>query len=517
MRKILVDGENLNIEDIVSVARDGTDVEISEETLKKLEISRELVERWVKEGKTIYGVTTGFGSMCNIVIHADDAKELQKNLIRSHSIGAGEFFPTDIVRASMLIRANTLAKGYSGIKEETLRTLVEMIRRGVHPRIPEKGSVGASGDLDPLSHMASVMIGRGYAEYDGEVTESGIAMKNAGINLIELGYKEGLALINGTSIMTAIAALVVHDAENLIKVAEISAALSLEALCGFSDPFEEKGNLSRPHPGQIKSATNMRRLIEGSKLVKNYGELIKGDRIYHGSVQDAYSLRCSPQVLGPVREMIDYSRRVIEIEMNSATDNPLIFQDGSIFQGGNFHGQPIALISDFLGIALSEIGIIAERRIARVLDRKLSKGLPCFLISREEGLRSGFMGIQYLATSLVAENKILVHPASTESIPTNANNQDVVSMGTIAARKAMEILRNVETIVGIELLCSSQAIYLRGEEKLGRGTKVAYKKIRAEIPPLEEDREMHGDLKKIVELIRRGTLVNVVEENIKKL
>ncbi|MHC1582678.1 MAG: histidine ammonia-lyase [Candidatus Syntropharchaeia archaeon] len=524
MREVIVDGENLDVETLVEVARNGAKIRISDSAMENVRKSRKVLERWVEEGRIIYGVTTGFGPMCDNIIPPKSAIDLQKNLIMSHSVGLGEFLPKEVVRAVMVIRLNTVVKGFSGIREETVNVLMDMLNKGVHPQIPEIGSVGASGDLAPLSHLVLVMMGKGIAEYQGEILDGETAMERAGIERVELSYKEGLALINGTSVMCGIAALLVHDAERIVRTAEISTALSLEALCGTSDAFDERGNSLKLHPGQIKTAKNMRKLIKGSKLIKSHKELIDSiekerKRVFRTekAIQDAYSLRCIPQIFGTVRDAVEYSKKVIEREINSASDNPLIFPEGDVFHGGNFHGQPIAFVCDMLAISLSEIGITSERRIARILDRKLNEGLPPFLIRGERGVQSGFMGIQYPATALVAENRILSHPASTESIPTNANNQDVVSMGTIAARKAKKILENVEKIIAIELLCAVQGIDIRGPEKLADGTKSAYEAIREEIPEVTMDRVMYPDIERAVKIIRSGKLLKTVEKTIGKL
>jgi histidine ammonia-lyase len=518
MGKVLIDGESLTIEDVVAVSRGGTQVEIPKKVKGKVERSRRVLEEFVRKKKVVYGVTTGFGALASVVIPTERIKQLQSNMIKSHSAGVGKPLGRDATRALMVLRANTLAKGNSGIRLETLETLVQMINKGVHPIIPEKGSVGASGDLAPLSHMTLVVMGEGEAEYKGERMSGGAAMKKAGISPVELNAKEGLALNNGTQLMTAIGVLAIHDAERLIKTAEIAASMSLEALSGISDAFDKRIHRVRPHPGQIATARNIRFFTRGSEMIKSSDEVIKEMGAPETRApQDPYSLRCVPQVLGTTRDAITYARKVIEIEINSATDNPLIFtDDGACLSGGNFHGQPVSVAMDLLGIALTIVGNMSERRIARLIDKDLSYGLAAFLIHGEveKGIHSGFMPAQITAAALASENKVLVHPASVDSIPTTANFEDFVSMGSIAARKAAEILKNVEHIVAIELLCAAQGIDLRGPEKLGHGTRVAHSLIRKRVPILVEDRVISEDIEAVTELIRSGELVKTVEEAI---
>jgi len=501
MHVVQIDGETLTIEDVAKVARQNAEVAIQEEAKKRVKKSRVILERLVKEKRVIYGVNTGFGALSNIIIQPDDIKQLQVNLIRSHASGVGKPLSTDVVRALMLLRANTLAKGHSGVRLETLETLVEMLNKGVHPIIPAKGSVGASGDLAPLSHMILVLIGEGKAEYQGKIWSGKEAMEKAGIKPVQLEFKEGIALNNGTQMMTAIAALTVHDAENLIKTAEAATALSLEALLGVSDAFDEKIHNARPHNGQATTAKNIRKLITGSQLIQTGNEAMQKRQRPH----DPYSLRCAPQVLGAARDAIAYAKKVVEVEINSATDNPLVFpEEEKCLSGGNFHGQPISLAMDLVGIALTMVGNISERRIARLLDDKLNNGLPAFLIPPEAkaGVNSGFMTAQYTAAALTSENKILAHPACVDSIPTSANYEDFVSMGVTAAEKAMQILENTEYIIAIELLCATQAVDFRGPEKLGKGTKKTYALIRKHVPMLKQDKVLSEDVEKIKRLLK---------------
>lgn len=510
--EIFIKGEGLTIEDVVSVARHRKLVKLTEGAIEKIKGSRKIIEDFVARGEKVYGVTTGFGEFKNVIISKEQTKKLQENLIRSHSAGVGNPLPEEIVRAAMLLRVNSLAKGHSGVRVEIVETLIEMLNRGVHPIIPEKGSVGASGDLAPLSHIGLVLMGEGEAFYNGERMSGKEAMKLAGIRPIVLSSKEGLALNNGTAVMTAISAIVLYDAENILKCADIAAAMSFEALYGVDKAFNEKIHKARPHPGQIECAENIRKLIKNSEILAEFHK-------HHKKIQDAYTLRCIPQVHGASRDAINYARKVIETEINSVTDNPLVFTESAdVLSGGNFHGQPIAITMDFVGIALSEIANISERRIARLIDPNLNEGLPAFLISKEKGgLHSGYMLAQYTAAALVSENKILAHPASVDSIPTSANQEDHVSMGTIAARKAREILENVKTVIAIEMLCAAQGMDFRLPLRGGEGTRIAHEYIRKHIPHLEEDRILHHEINKIRELVHSGSIVRVVEEKIGKL
>lgn len=503
MAKVIIDGYNLTIKDVVNVSRNNYEVELSTEAEGRIQKARELVERFVREGRVEYGITTGFGKFSDVVISKEDTKALQRNLIISHACGVGEPLPLEVSRAVMLLRANALSKGFSGARVSTVKTLIDMLNKGVTPVIYEKGSLGASGDLAPLSHMVLVMIGEGEAYYKGERLSGREAMERAGIKVIELVEKEGLALINGTQVMTAVGTLAVYDAMSLSKTADIVAAMTSEGLRGITDAYYHRVHEVRPQPGQMKCAKNMLTLLEGSSLTTRQGEL---------RVQDAYSLRCIPQIHGASKDAIEYVKGVIEREINSATDNPLIFEDEErVISGGNFHGQPVALAMDFLGIALSELANVSERRIERLVNYQLND-LPAFL-TKKGGLNSGFMIAQYTAAALVSENKVLAHPASVDSIPSSANQEDHVSMGTIAARKARSILYNVSRVLGIEYLASSQAIYFRGDAKLGKGTGAGYELIRKHIKPIEEDRIMYVEINKAVELITSEKLLEEVTKN----
>jgi histidine ammonia-lyase len=504
---VVLNGTSLTVDDVVRVSRRGEKVALEDEARQKVAKCRTVLEE-VAKSKIIYGINTGFGALSNITIPSGDLGDLQLNLIRSHAAGVGPPLATDVTRAMMLLRANTLAKGVSGIRLESLETLITMINSPVHPIIPERGSVGASGDLAPLAHLALVMIGEGLAEYHGQIMSGSEALKAASIRPVHLEAKEGLALINGTQMMTAIGALMVYEARALVESAERSGAMSLEVLEGLAEAFDERLHQARPHPGQIKSAQHMRQLLEGSKLA-GLGE----ERVRRGlHRQDAYSLRCIPQVMGAVRDAVEYASKVIEVELNSANDNPLIFvEDRAVLSGGNFHGQPIAIVLDLLAIALATVGNLSERRITRLLDPRLSSGLPAFLISGSErpGLRSGLMASQYSAAALASENKILAHPASVDSIPTSADFEDFVSMGPAAALKLMRIVENVRFILAIELLCATEAAEFRGIENLSSAGKETCGLVRRMVPRLREDREISIDIRTLASALKEDALTGV--------
>ncbi len=504
MEKIIIDGNSLDLEKMVSVCRNGVEVEISKEAKTKILESRKIIDDIVKDSKVVYGVTTGFGKFADVSISSDDCKMLQRNLILSHACGTGNLLPKDVVRCIMLLRANALCKGYSGISENTLNTLIQMLNKGVHPCIPEKGSLGASGDLAPLAHMVLPMIGEGEAEYKGKIMPGREAMKEAGIPVIDLTYKEGLALINGTQVMTAVGALTLYDALNVIKISDIAAALTVEALRGIKDAYDLRLHTIRPHDGQINTAKNLLALTEGSSFVTHQGEI---------RVQDAYTLRCVPQVHGASKDALNYVKEKVLIEINSVTDNPIVTQEGDVISGGNFHGQPMALAFDFLGIAIAEMANISERRLERLINYQLND-LPAFLV-KNGGLNSGFMITQYAAAALVSENKILAHPASVDSIPSSANQEDHVSMGTIAARKSREILENTTRVLATEIMAACQAIDFREGFELGKGTKEAYKAVREVVDFIAEDKIMYKELDKCTRLIKDGSIVKRVENFVK--
>jgi len=501
---VLLDGTSLAVDDVVSVARRYEEVEVGEHARVKVEKCREVLDELIKSA-TIYGVNTGFGALSNITISASQLEELQLNLVRSHAAGVGDPLPIDVTRAMMLLRANTLAKGLSGIRLSTLETLVRLINSRVHPIVPQRGSVGASGDLAPLAHLALVMIGEGSAEYRGRVMGGSEALRAASISPVRLAAKEGLALMNGTQMMTAIGALAVHDAKKLLWYAEKSGAISLEGLEGLSEAFDSRLHQARPHRGQIQSARHMIQLLEGSRMIGSGEQRIR--RGLHR--QDPYSLRCIPQVIGSAYDSVEYASKVIQVEMNSANDNPLIFaEDREVISGGNFHGEPIAVVLDLLGISLATVGNLVERRIARLLDPLLSGGLPPFLIpaGAGAGLSSGLMACQYSAAALASENKILAHPASVDSIPTSADFEDYVSMGPTAGLKLMRIIQNLRLIVAMELICACEAAEARGIENLSKAGRETYGIVRQLVPKLQRDREISGDISRVAQALREERL-----------
>ncbi len=498
----IIDGDSLTIDQLVAVARHGAPVMLSDIAFERLDRCRKSIDSAIEDGRVIYGVNTGFGELAQVHIGAQDISQLQVNLIRSHSVGVGEPFSTEVVRGMMLLRANALAKGYSGVRRIVVDTLLQMLNKGVTPVVPQQGSVGSSGDLAPLSHMVLVMIGEGEAIYGGSVMSGAEAMRQAGIPTLSLEAKEGVALINGTQTMCAIGAFAGFDSMVLMRNAVIAACMSLEALRGTRAALDERIHQLRPHRGQIDVAHAMMSVLLDSEINRSHAQC--------GKVQDAYSLRCAPQVLGASLDTIRYVRGVIHTEMNSVTDNPLVFPEIiRVISGGNFHGQPVALVMDFLGIALAEIANIAERRINRLVDPKLS-GLPAFL-TRNSGLQSGMMIAQYTAAALVSENKVLAHPASVDSIPTSAEQEDHVSMGTIAARKARAILDNVKNVIAIEYMCAAQGLDLLAPLHPSEPVERAHSVIRSVVPTLEGDRSMSSDIAHIRRLIESGEIVRAVE------
>ncbi len=502
MGKVVITGNSLTLQEVAAVCRNNYEVELSKSAVDKIKESRKIVDEFVDNEDVVYGITTGFGRFSDVSISKEESKLLQKNLIVTHAVGAGKPFETEIVRGIILLRINNLAKGYSGARLETILTMIEMLNKGVHPIVPQKGSLGSSGDLAPLSHMVLPMIGLGMAEYMGEVMTGEEAMKKAGIPVIELTSKEGLALINGTQVMTAVGALTVYDAVNIVKASDIAAALSFEAQNGIVDALDHKVHDVRPHKGQMDSARILLQLLADSKMTTRQGEI---------RVQDAYSLRCTPQVHGASKDSINYVKEKVEIEINSVTDNPIIFPETREgISGGNFHGQPMALSFDFLGIALAELANISERRLERLVNPSLS-GLPAFLVEHG-GLNSGFMIVQYSAAALVSENKVLAHPASVDSIPSSANQEDHVSMGTIAARKAKEIMENSRRVIAMEIMCACQGIDLRGNNGLGKGTAPVYHAVRELVPMLEADRPLYEDINKCEQLIIDNTIIRLCEK-----
>jgi len=503
MNKIIINGNDLSLEDLVKVSRQFEKVELSEEAKEKINTSRDIVDTFVDEEKVVYGITTGFGKFSDVMINKEESELLQRNLIISHACGVGNPLPEETSRAMMLLRINALCKGFSGIRLSTVETLVNMLNQKVHPVVFEKGSLGASGDLAPLSHMVLPMLGLGEAFFNGERMSGADAMAKAGVDVIALTSKEGLALINGTQCMTAVGALTVYDAVNLFKTADIVAGLTFEALNGITTALDNRVMTARPHQGQINSAINILKILEGSKRTTKQGEL---------RVQDAYTLRCTPQVHGASKDALRYVIEKVEIEMNSATDNPLIFPDtNEAISSGNFHGQVMALAFDFLGIAVAEIANISERRLERLVNPALSN-LPAFLTKRG-GLHSGFMIVQYSAAALVSENKVLAHPSSVDSIPSSANQEDHVSMGTIGARKAKDILENTRKVLAMEMLAACQGIDVsETQNDLGKATKVAYDLLREVSATIDEDIVMYYQINNSENLIISNKIVEQVEQ-----
>lgn len=512
---VIVTGFDLSLEQVEDVARRGAGVALDPNARRRMEASRQVVEELVASGETVYGVTTGFGALASERIAPEDAIRLQENLLVSHAVGIGPSHGRHTTRAMLLLRANALARGQSGVRPALVEGLLDLLRHGINPVVPEQGSVGASGDLAPLAHLALPLIGRGHAELDTEIVTGAEALERRGLSPITLQPKEGLALLNGTQQMTAIGVLVLLHAERLLRTASVVAAMTTEAVLGTDVAFSEIYQQTRPHPGQARVAAELRHLLRDSELIRSH----------HGDahkVQDPYSIRCIPQVHGAVADALSYVRHVLEIEVNSATDNPLVFPQGAdvdanamatggghVISGGNFHGQPVALAMDMLAIAIAELGSISERRIAQLIDGRQS-GLPPFLVENA-GLNTGMMLHQYAAAALVSENKVLAHPASVDSIPTSANQEDHVSMGPIAARQAREVLRNVEHVIGLELLCAAQGLDFRLATGLrpGQGVAEAHRMVRVRVPHLSGDRDPQPGLTAAIEIVRTGALVSL--------
>ncbi|NOY79246.1 MAG: histidine ammonia-lyase [Calditrichaeota bacterium] len=506
MKKLIIEGGNLTPEDVWQVAFENRPVVLSEGAIQNIQRARDVIEKAIAEKRTIYGVNTGFGKLSDVHISDDKIVDLQINLLKSHSAGVGEPIPEAFVRAIMLIKVNSLARGFSGVRVKLVQLLVDMLNRGVHPIVPEKGSVGASGDLAPLAHLSTVLIGRGEALYQGKRLPGTEALAAAGLTPIQLEAKEGISLINGTQFMSALGTMALLRAENLARHADLIGAMSAEALLGSDIPFDPRIQEVRGFQGQKDAAWNLTAFMEGSDIRESHRGCSR--------VQDAYSLRCMPQVHGAAREALAYVRRVITTEINAVTDNPLVFpENGDVLSGGNFHGEPIAIALDTLAIAVSELANISERRIAALMDSNISE-LPPFL-AHIPGLHSGFMIAQVTAAALVSENKVLAHPSSVDSIPTSANQEDLVSMGAAAARKALAIVENSENVLAIEALCAAQGIDLRRPLKAGKGSTLAFQALREEIPRLREDRELWADIKTAAELIASQKIIRFVEKEIR--
>ncbi|MGD6815998.1 histidine ammonia-lyase [Metabacillus sp. 113a] len=486
-------GESLTLDEAEKICLMGEHVVLSRDALRKVEKSREAVLSIVREKRTVYGINTGFGKFSDVRIKEEDVTRLQLNLIRSHACGTGDPFPESVSRAMVLLRLNALLKGFSGIRTEVAELLAALLNKGIHPVIPQQGSLGASGDLAPLSHLALVLIGEGLVFDSGKITCSKEGLKKAGLEPLTLEAKEGLALINGTQAMTAAGVIAYLEARKLGFQSELIASLTMEGLEGIMDAFHPAIHEARGYPQQTAVAERMRTILTGSRLVTKQGEK---------RVQDAYSLRCIPQVHGASWQALDYVKEKLEIEMNAATDNPLLFDAGkTVVSGGNFHGQPIAISMDLMKIAMAEFASISERRIERLVNPQLSD-LPPFL-SPQPGLQSGAMIMQYCAASLVSENKTLAHPATVDSIPSSANQEDHVSMGTIAARHCYDIIQNTRKVLAIECICALQAVQYRGIEKMAPATRDFYEQARKIVPPITVDRIFSGDIENMTEWLKK--------------
>jgi histidine ammonia-lyase len=514
MEPLLISGDQLQIDDVVAVAH-GRPVVLDPAALPLMERSRAAVDRLVAESQVVYGITTGFGRFKDRLISPDEVRQLQLNLVRSHSVGVGPNLPVEVVRAMIVARANTLALGHSGVRPAVVQLLLDMLNAGITPCIPAQGSLGASGDLAPLAHLALVVIGEGEALVNGQAMDGGAALAAAGLRPVELEAKEGLALLNGTAQMVGMGALLVRRAIDLALTADVVACLSLEALHGTDRAYDERVHALRPHPRQIKCAAFLRGVLAGSRFLR---------RDDPNNVQDPYTLRCVPQVHGAVRDSIAYTQWVIGIELNTVNDNPIIFVnetgDVDVISAGNFHGEPVALAMDYVSLGLTELGNMSERRCARLVDADSNGGvLPMFLTGRG-GLESGLMMAHYTAAALASENKVLAHPASADTIPTSANIEDHVSMGATAVRHAWQILEHVETIVAIELLLAAQGIDFRRRamgvetDGLGAGTAVAYQLIRERVAFLDGDVVLSPLIEQVRRLVAGGVIKQAVEERL---
>jgi len=502
MPPVHLDGERLTLQDVERVARHGETVALDPAARPKVEAARRVIEAALAAERPIYGVSTGFGPLSDVFVGASDREALQRNLLRSHAIGVGDPIGEAETRATVLLRANVLAKGYSGVRPEVIDLLCELLNREVHPIIPERGSVGASGDLAPLAHLALVLIGEGEARYRGERLPGAEALRRTGLSPVTLKAKEGLALINGTCGMTGIGALAITRAERLVKLADVASAMTLEALRGSLVPFDERLQAVRPHPGQAATADNLRRLLQDSEVMVSHKDC--------GKIQDSYTLRCIPQVHGAVRDALAFAGMTLTRELNSATDNPLVFpESGDILPGGNFHGHPVGLALDFMATALAGLCGMAERRIERLVNPQLSE-LPPFLV-KDSGLHSGFMVVQISAASLVSEAKLLASPATVDSIPTSGSKEDFVSMGWLAAIKTTQIVDRLATILALELLCAAQGLDFLLPLKPGRGVRKAYEVVRSHVTHLTEDRVLRHDLDRILPLLVDGALLAAAE------
>jgi len=488
---ILVDGHSLTIEAVEAVARGGASTVLGNQARERVAASRQVIDDILSKGQVAYGINTGFGRLAEVRIPSDQLETLQLNLLRSHACGVGEPFGEDVVRAMLLLRANVLATGHAGCRTLVVEKVLDLLNAGVHPVVPSLGSVGASGDLAPLAHLALPLVGEGAAVVAGESLSGADALRRAGLEPVSLAAKEGLALINGTQASAAVGALALADAGRLLAAADVICALTLDALAGTDAAFDKSVHEARPHPGQSESARRIRHLLDGSAIRESHRDC--------GRVQDAYSLRCSPQVHGTGRDAFDHVRRVLTIELNSATDNPMVFPDGRVISGGNFHGAPIAAVFDYLAITITDLASISERRFARMVDSSLS-GLPRFLVD-DAGVNSGFMMVQVSAAALVSEMKTLSHPASVDSIPTSAGQEDHVSMSTWAARKLARVVELGRQVLGMEYLAAAQALEFHRPLRTSDNLERVISRLRERVPRYEDDRFMANDMDTAAELV----------------
>ena len=496
---LLIDGGSLTLEDLETVARTPREVAVAPGARDAVTRARRVVDDAVAQQAVVYGVTTGFGNFADVVIPAARLRELQLNLVRSHAAGVGDPLTQPQTRALMLLRANVLAKGFSGVRPETLDLLVAMINAGVHPVVPSQGSVGASGDLAPLAHLALALVGEGQCIYEERARPSAEALAAVGLRPVVLEAKEGLALINGTQLMTAMAGLALAEAWRLARTADVTGALTLDALKGTDVAFDPRIHAARPHPGQAASARNQRKLLAGSPIRESHRDC--------GKVQDAYTLRCMPQVHGAVRDALEFVTRTLTIEINAATDNPMVFaESGELLSGGNFHGEPVAMAADLLAIAVAELGAISERRTERLVNPALS-GLPAFL-TPEGGIQSGLMIAHVTAAALASENKVLAHPASVDSIPTSANKEDHVSMGVTAAAKAVRAVANTRRILAIEAIAACQALEFLRPLETSPALRAAYARVRGTVPAYDTDRVLSPEIEAVAAVVSEGTLAH---------
>lgn len=508
MSVLKIDGKSLTIKDIYEVATHAKKVELSQESKEAMKKARAYVDKIVEKGKPVYGINTGFGALSNKHINKEDLETLQYNLIRSHCTGVGKPFSKEITRAIMLLRANCLASGFSGVTPETVELLLNFLNEGITPVVPEKGSVGASGDLAPLSHIALALIGEGEVEFEGKIIRSDFAIDHIGKTPAKLRAKDGLALINGTAVMAALGSLAIYEAKYLVKMADITSALTLEAVRGTTRAYDERISRLKPHDGQIKVSQNLNLLLKNSEIGKSHDDC--------GKVQDPYSLRCVPQVHGSVRQTLRHAEEVITTELNSVTDNPLIFvEDDDVISGGNFHGEALALAMDYLSMGLSELANIAERRVEKMMNPTFSD-LPAFLVEGS-GLNSGLMIAHVTMAALASENKYLCHPASVDSIPTSTDKEDHVSMGVTSGRKLHEVLSNLKQCLSIELLCNTQGLEFLRPLKTTEALEAVVSLIRKHVHPITEDRVFYKDMENIFRLIDNFEILKVVEEKVGEL